>query len=64
VRLGEGRFIERAGTLRRRGYKSLHMQIWFPHVPLALLVALSGLSQFLATSGRPMRWSVSCSSSG
>ena len=40
---------------RSRAYRLLHMQLWFPHVPLALVVAISGLTQLLMTSGSLQR---------
>lgn len=37
--------------LRNRAARLLHTRVWFPHVPLALLVGLTGLAQLLLTSG-------------
>lgn len=37
--------------LRNRAARLLHARLWFPHVPLALLVGLTGLAQLLLTSG-------------
>jgi voltage-gated potassium channel len=46
--------------MRGRAYRLLRMQTWFPHVPLALVVGLIGLAEFLRTSGsvrRLVAWS-------
>jgi voltage-gated potassium channel len=41
--------------MRARVYRALYMQAWFPHVPLALLVALTGAAQLVLTSGSVQR---------
>jgi voltage-gated potassium channel len=41
--------------MRARAYRALRMQAWFPHVPLALLVALTGVAQLILTSGSVQR---------
>jgi voltage-gated potassium channel len=41
--------------MRSRAYRLLRMRVWFPHVPLALVVGLTGLTQLLLTSGSVQR---------
>ena len=41
--------------MRARAYRTLRMGSWFPHVPLALLVVLTGISQLILTSGSLQR---------
>lgn len=41
--------------MRTRIYRTLRMRAWFPHVPLALLVTLTGLAQLILTSGSVQR---------
>ncbi len=41
--------------MRSRAYRLLRMRAWFPHVPLALIVGLAGLTQLLLTSGSLQR---------
>ncbi len=41
--------------MRGRAYRLLRMRSWFPHVPLALVVGLAGLTQLLLTSGSMRR---------
>lgn len=53
-RIPEG-FVIWAQMARSRVYTSLRMRFWFPHVPLALVVAMCGLTQLLRTSGSLQR---------
>jgi voltage-gated potassium channel len=48
-------FVVWAQMVRNRVYRLLRMRFWFPHVPLALVVGLSGLTQLLLTSGSLQR---------
>lgn len=41
--------------MRARVYRALRMRAWFPHVPLALLVTLTGIAQLILTSGSMRR---------
>jgi voltage-gated potassium channel len=43
--------VTRIKMLWERAYRMLRMDMWFPHVPLALLVGLSGLIQLLPSMG-------------
>ncbi|MGH8260677.1 MAG: ion channel, partial [Steroidobacteraceae bacterium] len=48
--------------MRGRAYRGLRMGLWFPHVPLAMVVGLIGLAELLRTSGSVRRlivWSAS-----
>lgn len=48
-------FLVWSQMMRTRAARSFHMRFWFPHVPLALVVGVAGLSQLLLTSGSLQR---------
>jgi hypothetical protein len=52
-----------AGGARAHADRLLHMPLWCPHAPLALALAISGLTQLLLTS-RSLRHLIAWPSSG
>lgn len=45
----------RIGMFRNRTMRLLHLGAWFPHVPLALIVGISGLAQLMLAFGSTRR---------